>query len=184
LTTRLSHRRPIVSSRRGRPLPRVVIVRLYAATGDGIARLKESGGAWRVELSLAGKGAQCLPVDPNDPDTIFRGYTKVACTERSMRAQAGSIARFPNPGYSRSPSAPPTGRCIAGTEPSRLFRSDDRGQSWRPLDALLELPSRPSWSFPPRLWTWPGAGSHRAPRREPARGRDRARRPDALYRWR
>ena len=41
----------------------------------------------------------------------------------------------------------------AGTEPSRLFRSDDRGESWRELEALLELPSRPSWSFPPRPWT-------------------------------
>jgi hypothetical protein len=45
------------------------------------------------------------------------------------------------------------GAVYAGTEPSRLFRSDDRGQSWRALDALLDLPSRPSWSFPPRPWT-------------------------------
>jgi len=41
----------------------------------------------------------------------------------------------------------------AGTEPSRLFRSDDKGESWRELEALQELPSRPSWSFPPRPWT-------------------------------
>src|SRR4029077_5074863 len=41
----------------------------------------------------------------------------------------------------------------AGTEPSRLFRSEDRGESWRELEALLELPSRPRWSFPPRPWT-------------------------------
>ena len=45
------------------------------------------------------------------------------------------------------------GLLYAGTEPSRVFRSDDRGETWRPLDALLELPSRPSWSFPPRPWT-------------------------------
>jgi photosystem II stability/assembly factor-like uncharacterized protein len=45
------------------------------------------------------------------------------------------------------------GAVYAGTEPSRLFRSDDRGESWRELKALLELPSRPSWSFPPRPWT-------------------------------
>src|SRR3989441_1187203 len=29
----------------------------------------------------------------------------------------------------------------------------DRGESWRELDALLELPSQPNWSFPPRPWT-------------------------------
>jgi len=45
------------------------------------------------------------------------------------------------------------GAVYAGTEPSRLFRSDDGGESWRELEALLELPSRPNWSFPPRPWT-------------------------------
>ena len=45
------------------------------------------------------------------------------------------------------------GAVYAGTEPSRLFRSDDGGESWRELEGLLELPSRPSWSFPPRPWT-------------------------------
>jgi photosystem II stability/assembly factor-like uncharacterized protein len=45
------------------------------------------------------------------------------------------------------------GAVYAGTEPSRLFRSDDQGASWRELKALLELPSRPGWSFPPRPWT-------------------------------
>jgi photosystem II stability/assembly factor-like uncharacterized protein len=45
------------------------------------------------------------------------------------------------------------GAVYAGTEPSRLFGSEDGGESWRELDALLELPSRPTWSFPPRPWT-------------------------------
>src|SRR4029079_11040205 len=45
------------------------------------------------------------------------------------------------------------GAVYAGTEPSRLFRSDDGGESWRALDALLELLSGPHWSFPPRPWT-------------------------------
>ena len=49
--------------------------------------------------------------------------------------------------------SPADGAVYAGTEPSRLFRSDDGGESWRELDALLELASRPTWSFPPRPWT-------------------------------
>jgi len=41
----------------------------------------------------------------------------------------------------------------AGTEPSAIFCSEDRGRSWRELDALRKLPSAATWSFPPRPWT-------------------------------
>jgi photosystem II stability/assembly factor-like uncharacterized protein len=49
--------------------------------------------------------------------------------------------------------SPADGTVYAGTEPSRLFASNDRGTTWTALDALLDLPSRPTWSFPPRPWT-------------------------------
>jgi hypothetical protein len=42
------------------------MARLYAATGDGIARLDEAGDVWTVELSLPASGAHCLAVDPTD----------------------------------------------------------------------------------------------------------------------
>ncbi|MCD2136483.1 hypothetical protein [Salinicoccus halitifaciens] len=38
----------------------------------------------------------------------------------------------------------------AGTEPSMLYRSEDGGMTWMDSKALLELPSEPEWSFPPR----------------------------------
>jgi hypothetical protein len=41
----------------------------------------------------------------------------------------------------------------AGTEPSSIYRSVDDGQTWRDLAALREIPSQPTWSFPPRPWT-------------------------------
>jgi photosystem II stability/assembly factor-like uncharacterized protein len=41
----------------------------------------------------------------------------------------------------------------AGTEPSSLFVSRDGGTSWRELEGLKNLPSAPTWSFPPRPWT-------------------------------
>jgi photosystem II stability/assembly factor-like uncharacterized protein len=34
-----------------------------------------------------------------------------------------------------------------------LFVSRDRGGSWRELESLREIPSAPTWSFPPRPWT-------------------------------
>jgi photosystem II stability/assembly factor-like uncharacterized protein len=44
----------------------------------------------------------------------------------------------------------PDGGILAGVEPAGLFRSDDRGRTWRHVEALREHPSRPGWQ--------PGAG--------------------------
>jgi photosystem II stability/assembly factor-like uncharacterized protein len=60
---------------------------------------------------------------------------------------------LPDPGVFSLAVSAADGAVYAGTEPSRLFRSDDRGESWQALDGLLALPSRPTWSFPPRPWT-------------------------------
>jgi hypothetical protein len=65
------------------------MARLYAATGDGIARLEESGEAWTVELSLPGSGVQCLAVDPADPTPSTPDYARAVCDGRSMVAEAG-----------------------------------------------------------------------------------------------
>ena len=128
------------------------MTRLYAATGDAIARLDEVRGEWSVELSLVGSGARCLAVDPRDPDTAYAG-------------SARGVHRPTDGGRSWAECSPPDcdvfsvavsaadGAVYAGTEPSRLFRSDDGGRTWRAHDALLDLPSRPTWSFPPRPWT-------------------------------
>lgn len=41
----------------------------------------------------------------------------------------------------------------AGTEPSMLYRSEDGGQTWQDAPALSDLPSKSTWSFPPRPHT-------------------------------
>jgi photosystem II stability/assembly factor-like uncharacterized protein len=128
-------------------------VRLYAATGDGIARLDESRGAWSVELTLAGSGAQCLAVDPADPDTAYAGLREGGVRRTRDGGRSWVDCELPEPAvFSLAVSA--ADRAVyAGTEPSRLFHSVEGGDGWRALDALLELPSRPTWSFPPRPWT-------------------------------
>jgi len=129
------------------------VARLYATTGDGLARLDEEGEAWAVELALSGSGAQCLAVDPADPDTVFVGLREDG-VRRSVDAGRSWIdCELPEPGVFSLAVSAADGAVYAGTEPSRLFRTDDRGESWRELEALLELPSRPNWSFPPRPWT-------------------------------
>src|SRR5919204_34964 len=129
------------------------MARLYAATGDGIARLEESGEAWTVELCLPGSGAQCLAVDPTDPDTVYAGLREGGVRRTVDAGRSWIDCALPEPGVFSLAVGAADGAVFAGTEPSRLFRSDDRGESWHELDALLELPSRPNWSFPPRPWT-------------------------------
>src|SRR5215217_1661479 len=129
------------------------MARLYAASGDGIARLDEAGGAWTVSVSLVGSGAQCLAVDPADPDVVYAGLRESGVRRTADGGGSWAELTLPEPGVFSLAVSAADGAVYAGTEPSRLFRSDDRGESWRELEALLELPSRPTWSFPPRPWT-------------------------------
>lgn len=127
--------------------------RLYAATGDGIVRLDEGNGGWTGELSLEGSGAQCLALDPRDPDTVYAGLRERGVRRTTDGGRSWGDCPVPEPGVFSLAVSAADGAVYAGTEPSRLFRSDDRGESWRELEALLELPSRPTWRFPPRPWT-------------------------------
>jgi GrpB-like predicted nucleotidyltransferase (UPF0157 family) len=127
--------------------------RLYATTGDGFARLDEDGDGWSTSLSLAGSGAQCLAADGFDPDVVYAGLREGGVRRSSDGGRSWDDCGLPDPGVFSLAVGAADGAVYAGTEPSRLFRSDDGGGSWRALDSLLELPSRPTWSFPPRPWT-------------------------------
>jgi photosystem II stability/assembly factor-like uncharacterized protein len=129
------------------------MARLYAATGNGIARLDESSETWTVALTLPGSGAQCLAVDPTDGDTVYAGLREGGVRRTVDGGQSWVDCKLPEPGVFSLAVSAAEGAVYAGTEPSRLFRSDDQGKTWRELEALLELPSRPEWSFPPRPWT-------------------------------
>jgi hypothetical protein len=129
------------------------MTRIYAATGDGIARLDEAGDAWEVELSLTGSGAQCLALDPVDPDTVYAGLREGGVRRTTDGGRSWVDCALPAPGVFSLAVSAADGAVYAGTEPSALYRSDDRGETWRELKSLLELPSRPTWSFPPRPWT-------------------------------
>jgi photosystem II stability/assembly factor-like uncharacterized protein len=127
--------------------------RLYAATGDSIVGLDAVDGAWRAERFLEGSGAQCLAVDPEDPGTVYAGLRESGVRRSGDGGRTWVDCALPEPGVFSLAVSAADGAVYAGTEPSRLFRSDDHGEHWRELDALLELPSRPTWRFPPRPWT-------------------------------
>ena len=142
------------------------MARLYATTGTSFARLDETTDGWTVEHSLRESTAQCLAVDPTDPDTVYvglggGGVRKTVDGGRTWGDQGLGEQQI----FSLAVSVA-DGAIYAGTEPSALFRSDDGGETWRELTGLLELPSRPTWSFPPRPWTshvrWIAPSPHEA----------------------
>jgi len=129
------------------------MARLWATTGREVARLDEAGDEWTVELFLRGSGAQCLAVDPADGDTAYAGLREGGVRRTADAGRSWHDCPLPEPGVFSLAVGAADGAVYAGTEPSQLFRSDDGGVSWRELAGLLELPSRPTWSFPPRPWT-------------------------------
>ena len=131
----------------------VEMARLFAATGDAIVRLEETDGAWVGTRTLDGSGAQCLAVDPHTADTVFAGLREGGVRRSQDGGATWVDCALPEPGVFSLAVSAADGTVYAGTEPSRLFASRDRGGTWEALDALLELPSCPTWSFPPRPWT-------------------------------
>lgn len=123
------------------------MIRLYAAA-DGAVTIVENG---RVERTLEDLGARCVAVDP---DTLYVGTSD----EGLFRSEDGGeswekLSGIEHPRVTAVSVSPADGALYAGTEPSSLFVSRDGGESWRELDGLRNLPSAPTWSFPPRPWT-------------------------------
>jgi len=124
--------------------------RLYAATGDAIARLDEAGEGWAVKLVLSGSSAQCLAVDTGRPGHRLRRSARGRCAPQRRRRSTLDRLQAARAGSVLACVSGADGAVYAGNEPSRLFRSDDRGESWRELTRCssclrgeLELPAAP-----------------------------------------
>ena len=112
---------------------------LYAATGDAIARIAESGDAWRVRVSLSGSGAQCLAVDPADGDTVYAGLREAGVRRTTDGGSSWSDCALPAPGvFSLAVSAADVelsaatvdlARPLDRTEPSRRRSSSRRDRA-------------------------------------------------------
>jgi photosystem II stability/assembly factor-like uncharacterized protein len=135
--------------------------RLFAATGKAVARIDVDRDAHgEVQLMLDGSGAQCVAADPSDLDRIYAGtFDDGVYRSRdggtSWQQVGGEIPHKRVLSVAISPSHRTDGLAAvyAGTEPSNLYCSEDDGRSWQDFPRLPELPSAPSWSFPPRPWT-------------------------------
>ncbi len=129
---------------------------IYAATGADIIRFELDGGHARdPERVLADVGAVCVAVDPEAPRHVYVGTFDHGLFCSSDRGETWRQPERP-PAESRVLSVAVSraaDHAYAGTEPNNLYRSEDHGVTWERLPALRELPSEPTWSFPPRPWT-------------------------------
>jgi photosystem II stability/assembly factor-like uncharacterized protein len=126
------------------------VVRLYVAGGNAVSVIEDGN----VETGLDGRGARCLALDPQNPDTLYVGTTD----EGIFKSEDGGgtwekLSGIEHPRITAVAVSPSDGTVYAGTEPSALFVSHDGGGSWRELEGMRNLPSAPTWSFPPRPWT-------------------------------
>jgi hypothetical protein len=135
------------------------MARLYAATGDGIARLDESGDAWTVKLFLFGSGAQCLAVDPDDRDVVYAGLREGGVRRTVDAGRRWVDCALPEPGVFSLAVSAVDGAVYAGTEPSRLFRTDDRragasrrGRGHRTCAGLLPASTMPTYFWSGLSW--------------------------------
>src|SRR5829696_9345839 len=125
------------------------MARVLLATGDRFGRLGAEAGE-EIEWSLEGTGAASLAVDPHDRVTVYVGRHGGGVVRGSDGGRTWQdTSELPERDVFSVAVSPADGALYVGTEPSRLFRSREIGDSFEELTALQEISSRARWSFPP-----------------------------------
>src|SRR5438270_1099950 len=119
------------------------MTQLFAATGDGVARITRQDDEATVEMALAGSGVQCLALDPERRGTLYAGSRGQGVFKSVDGGASWKRLEFPQPDVFSLAVSPVDGSVYAGCEPSMLFRSADGGRSWSELAALRSIPSAP-----------------------------------------
>jgi photosystem II stability/assembly factor-like uncharacterized protein len=123
------------------------VTRLLVATGESLVGVDGRDAQVLVDL----RGLHAVATDPSRPERIAAGSRGAGVWESEDGGSTWSDVDLPAADV-YSVAYGPGGALYAGCEPSALYVRRD-GEPWRELAALRELPSAPTWSFPPRPWT-------------------------------
>ncbi|MHA3775487.1 WD40/YVTN/BNR-like repeat-containing protein [Verrucomicrobiota bacterium sgz303538] len=136
-------------------------MKICLAMEDTVAVFTGSGDQWRIVSQFHfDSSPTCLAIDSAQPEHVYCGtmdhglwYSDNAGV--NWRPVAEGIVHRRVTAVAVSPKEwEHDGAAVwAGTEPSALFVSEDGGNHWTERRALQDLPSKPTWSFPPRPWT-------------------------------
>jgi len=124
---------------------------LYLGTEDGLRVYSaDDSGLTLVGHGLDGEAVRAIDVNPDDPmDAVvgcgLRGWGLYRTTDGGETFDSLGFDDEWVWGIERHPTDPET--VYVGTEPPALSVSTDSGQSFRSLDGIDDLPSRPDWSF-------------------------------------
>lgn len=122
---------------------------ILVATRDEVLRLDPAEGALRPTTGVE-PGPTCLAADRTGPGRAWCGTEEgVYRSEDEGRTwRPSGLEDEKITALAADPARP--GEAWAGTEPSAVFRTDEGGRAWNRIEGLMELPSAPEWSFPPR----------------------------------
>ena len=128
---------------------------------EAVLILESTNNGWKGHESLKGTNPQSVVFDPINLGraycgTFGNGLWKTDDGGKTWSNIGKDVISSPyimSVAVSSLNSGNKFNKVYAGTDPSALYISNDGGDSWERMEALNELPSSKSWSFPPKPWT-------------------------------
>lgn len=133
---------------------------LYFVAGSSVFEVKKKATSWELVENKVDHIFLCLTADPEKQGRLYAGTFEDGLwlsddSGKTWRQAGEGIAHESILSVTVSPTEVINDLSVVwvGTEPSGLFRSEDGGKTWMDYPSLLNLPSEPTWSFPPRPYT-------------------------------
>ncbi len=141
-------------------MPPMTMTEVLIAMQDSVALVKGKNETWKLhEVNARGKEPRCIAIDPFRKERVYCG----TFNDGLWRSSDGGLHWEPvgkGIAHNRVTAVAVSpiehfhdGVVWAGTEPSALFHSEDGGDTWVERNALQDIPSKPTWIYPPRPYT-------------------------------